>query len=765
MMNFDIKAHLQNHAFYFKQYKEISKNDLHFNFSFLDIQFFNKDKTPEQILFELLQELRKPAEYKVKNGYYIDKQGNKNPKYTTRKIRLADAIKIEAIHIKGSEGEYTMPHIHLIVSKNARLGKDFSLLKTHIIEVSKKFGLRPNFAEITPNNPASYKNLQKAVKNFSWIIRKMPNKDFKKYVSEKLEDKLNKLWEYTLLSGNLQYYVKTLEFIKKRLNRQKLAFEHKGHNLRNTYPIPLTEQDLQVIELINKKKFSQKDLKPHLNNAILRDFVRYSYFKDKDKALIINSLSKQTHLLENLRPNKKVVENYLKLYNKILSLDKQQQIQEQQKQKETQSIKEILKEDLLKVAKVCINEKELRAGMQKLGYINFGFKKKSGKVYAYQFKLPNEDKKIIVKCADSIPISDLRTILKENWIKSKANEPIQSDLSDKSSQINTYTLPKPVSVPKALSVPYKSKQIELQKEKIREKRRKKYQNVKDNLNKLQKIYQLTKKINIQSKEELNIKVQEKVHFDIKLPQISLKNTTFKEVTNAKQYQSTIRTNLNTIKRYARELNQISRRKLAIEKEDTNIRNENKLFGERITKAINRTIKQFREKFEFSIRRISKRVKRNLTLLSDKLQKIFKNTQELNQISKRNLTLQPQKYNIKVKVSNDTFKTIFNKVNELRELTKQTKENKLIKYIIGNKDYLTDYYSDFLDYIDNDKLDYYTDKPDKEMRDFAKFLVKIKRITKDELENKVKEEILKKEKERKQREMWAKQQTYSRPRIR
>ena len=463
-MKFDIKAHLQNHSYYFKQVEKIDKNDLHFNFSYLDIQFFNNAQPPENTLFELLEELKKEAQYKAKNGYYINKQGEKRQKYTTRKIDLQSVIRIEAIHTEGADGEYTMPHIHLILDKKARLGKDFSLLKTHIIEVSKKFNLRPNFAEIAPNNPASYRNLGKAVKNFSWIIRKMPNKDFKNYIEAKLSDKLDKLTEYTLLSNNLQYYVKTLEFIKKRLNRQKLEFNYKGHNLRNTYPLPLTQTDMQVIELINKKKFSQKDIKPFLNNAILRDFVRYSYFKDKNKAFIINSLSKQTELLQNLRPNKKIIDNYLKLYKKTLNLDKQTQIKELQTENRIQSIKEILKDDLIKVAKSCKNEKELREKMQELNYIDFGFKKKSGKVYAYQFKLKNSDKKIIVKCSDSIDIKEIRSILKENFIKSKENEAIRSDINDELSKINTYTLPTPPTPPRAaLEIKYKrSKNEELQ---------------------------------------------------------------------------------------------------------------------------------------------------------------------------------------------------------------------------------------------------------------------------------------------------------------
>ena len=579
-MKFDIKAHLQNHAYYFKQNEEIDKNDLHFNFSYLDIQFFKSVQPPETTLFELLQELKKPAQYKVKNGYYIDKQGNKRQKYTTRKIDLQDAIKIEAIHIEGSEGEYTMPHIHLILSPNARLGKDFSLLKTHIIEISKKFNLRPNFGEISQNNPNAYKNLGKAVKNFSWIIRKMPNKDFKKYVETKLSDKLDKLTEYTLLSGNLQYYIKTLEFIKKRLNRQRIDFNYKGHNLRNTYPLPLTQTDMQVIELINKKKFSQKDIKPFLNNAILRDFVRYSYFKDKNKALIINSLSKQTELLQNLRPNQKIVDNYLKLYKKTLDQDKQTQIKEQQKEKKTQSIKEILKEDLIRTAKNCINEKELRQKMQKLGYIDFGFKKKSGKVYAYQFKLPKEQKKIIVKCSDSIPISEIRAILKENFIKSKKNEAIRADISNERSKINTYLLPKPLETPKPIPITYKTQQIQEKKEKQR---------------------QLVKK----------------------------RRTYERDYQRIREIINTARTNARTIERDTkreletkRTITTLSSRKFKIKNEYELIRKEVTSIGERITKAIGSTITEFRERFTRNFNNTITKFKKQLSKVKKKLRKKF-----------------------------------------------------------------------------------------------------------------------------------------------
>jgi len=557
-MKFDIKAHLQDHAFYFKCYDDIKRDDLHFNFSFLDLQFFNNIQPPEETLFELLQELKKPAEYKVRNGYYTTKDGEKKQKYTTRKIHLNEAVKIEAIHIEGADQEYTMPHIHLVLDKNARLGKDFSLLKTHISKVSLRYGLKPNFAEIAPNNPASYKNLAKSVKNFSWIVRKMSNKDFHNYVEMKLSERLDKLWDYALLSGNLQYYIKTLEFIKTRLNRQKIPFEWKGHNIRNTYPIPLTEQDLKVIDLINKKKFSQKDIKPYLQNAILRDFVRYSYLKNTNKALIIKALTKQTELLKNIRPNKRIISNYLKLYKKELEKDKQQALKEQQTQKQNISLKQILKEDLLKVAKNSTNEKELREKMKALGYKEFGFKKRSGKVIGYQFILPaNPAEKIVVKCSDSIQISQIRAILKQNWIKSKKNDALTSPTTtttNERSKINTYTLPVPYKAPEAVLVPYKTKQIEQKKQK-QQKRRNYERDIRN-------IAELAKAI----KRDISI----------------------------------ARTNATRELQDKRAIRAIAERKPAVKEAVEDNNREIRIFGERIATAISTaiatTIREFRERF-------------------------------------------------------------------------------------------------------------------------------------------------------------------------
>ncbi len=615
---FNLEVHLKDHAEYFKQYQQINKKDLHFNFSFLDIQFFNSVQPPEKTMFELLQELKKPAEYKQKNGYYIDKNGNKKQKYTNRKIDLSKAIKIEAIHIKGNEGEYVMPHIHLILSPDTtRLGKDFSLLKEHIKNVSEKFGLTPNFAETPTQTNFAYKNLAKAVKNFSWIIRKMPNSDFKKYTDTKLKEKLELLWEYSLLTGNLQYYVKTLNFIQKRLNKQRIDFVWKEHNLRNTYPIPITQEDLKVIELINRKEFSQKAIKPYLNNAIMRDFIRYSYFKDKNKALIINSINKQTDLFKNLRPNKKFLNNYLKLFNnnKDNVSIQMPKIDVKDVKKEMESIKEILKEDLLKVVKTCKNEKELRLAMQKLGYKEFGFKKKAGKVIGYQFILPQDNKKIIVKCADSVDIKEIRAILKENWHQSKITGKNNKDELNEKSKITFYSLPKPFLIPKPVPIEYKIQEIEEQKEKIKEKMRKLRKEREENERELQIL--ISKAIEFERNLEETIRRANQVKRDIN----STKSIT---PTGIKQLQEQLAQTGNRIgKQVENEIgNTISREiETGMAKIKQTFENKIQRSFNRIEKAIKTFIPKVKTGISRGIQQIKRRIREIRTKIEEKTIKI------------------------------------------------------------------------------------------------------------------------------------------------
>ncbi len=156
-MSFDLEAHLKHHAFLFKKNGKILPNSIHFNFSFLDLQFL--DKNVEETMSKLLATLLLPTSYNVANGKRKDKHGNTVQKFTTRKVDLQKDVQAYAIHLKGPEDEDTMPHIHFIANGSARFGNGYSLLKKHISVISEQFGLLPNFDEMVEHNPLSVKSL------------------------------------------------------------------------------------------------------------------------------------------------------------------------------------------------------------------------------------------------------------------------------------------------------------------------------------------------------------------------------------------------------------------------------------------------------------------------------------------------------------------------------------------------------------------------------------------------------------------------------
>ena len=74
-MGFDLEKHLQNHAMFFKKYSKFQEDNLHFTFSYLDLQFIDRDIST--IMSNLLRDLREATSYKVANGKREDKHGCK----------------------------------------------------------------------------------------------------------------------------------------------------------------------------------------------------------------------------------------------------------------------------------------------------------------------------------------------------------------------------------------------------------------------------------------------------------------------------------------------------------------------------------------------------------------------------------------------------------------------------------------------------------------------------------------------------------------
>jgi hypothetical protein len=305
--------------------------------------------------------------------------------------------------------------------------------------------LIPHFAD--EKSVKSDKLLQKRVKNFTWEIRKSTNKKLKEAIKKHdFAEKLELLWQYAL-QGQLQYYAKTMLLLQKRLNYLKKDLYFKGQNLRHIIPVPVNELEKKALEVLKNRDFKQKTLKELENSKILDDYYRFCKTGDFKSSYILRLIKNNTNELKNLRKNETFVKNYEKVHKELLK-EKIENLKEKyytQEVKQTQeNIAQVLKNDLLNIAKSCKNEKELRQKMQEIGYKDFGLKKRSGKVIGYKFKL--EDKEIIVKCRDSIDISKVRAILKENNIKAQAGEDLQHTDDLKIKNYSLPLLPKPPKI-------------------------------------------------------------------------------------------------------------------------------------------------------------------------------------------------------------------------------------------------------------------------------------------------------------------------------
>ena len=461
-MSFDLEAHLKNHAFIFKKLDTITSSSIHFNFSFLDLQFLDKDV--KDTMSKLLATLLLPTSYTVANGKRKDKHGNTVQKFTTRKVDLQKDVQAMAIHLKGPEGEDTMPHIHFIADGSARFGNGYSLLKKHVSVISEQFGLLPNFDEMVEHNPLSVKSLSRAVSQITWSWKKSTNAQLKSEITSRgLDKSISLLESYCLKTKNLTYYVKSMEGLKTRLNRMKLDILYEGHQLRNTYPIPLRSEDMEVIKLLQDKTFTQKAIKPYLKNPILRDFIRHS--AGTTKPYIYNALKKQTNLLDNVSKNTQAVTSYKKLMLKETPMRKSQLTP---KDNEGLSRKNELRRIIIEVSKRATNEKTFRSLMQNAGFVDFGLKKKQGKVIGCIYK-ELESKRTVSFTDLGLHWGELKKSFMLNGRKLENAETLPSPTMSKkaSTPREITTSQKRTPTPKVVPIQYKMEEIITKKKKAK----------------------------------------------------------------------------------------------------------------------------------------------------------------------------------------------------------------------------------------------------------------------------------------------------------
>lgn len=83
------------------------------------------------------------------------------------------------------------------------------------------------------------------VTSLTWKIESLSNAEFKKWIKE-TQNKINLIFENYKLTDDLQYYIKSMRSLKERLHRANIDVHFDGYNLKESFPLPLSEQNFNT---------------------------------------------------------------------------------------------------------------------------------------------------------------------------------------------------------------------------------------------------------------------------------------------------------------------------------------------------------------------------------------------------------------------------------------------------------------------------------------------------------------------------------------
>jgi hypothetical protein len=286
-----------------------------------------------------------------------------------------------------------------------------------------------NFQEETASlidNSLALKN-----SNFSWFNKRASDMNFQKKVlnnTAKLNLEIDDVIKNYKNTGNLQYYIKTMRDFSSRLKRQNLDFFYKGINLKDTFPLFLSDSQKNSLKILHQG--SHEDIYNLISNRedkIARAYVESKYGFNN---IIIDELKKRGVNFLNIN---------LDSFNINLNINKKSSSND----KYHKTLDYCYKTDFIQALSFAKNEKDLQNIMINLGYTDFKYKQQTinAKRSRIGFTFVNSRKKIVTINYSSFNLSskDIRSKLVENF-----NKNISYDIKDLKSAIKNY-------IPKSLS--------------------------------------------------------------------------------------------------------------------------------------------------------------------------------------------------------------------------------------------------------------------------------------------------------------------------
>jgi hypothetical protein len=349
--------------------------------------FNSKDKINNVMKLMLEEIINTKYTFRVKTREYIDRNGNKKEYFSNKSFDLASDT-LSAYHNRAFSSEIDFdniePHFHFLLDSSKQTGLNYYHLKKHLQTVASKYNLVFHFDEEKDRSVNKFQGLMEKCSRFSWFTQKMTDKQVINYVNSKGDDltkNLELLYDYATATGNLQFYIKAMNNIKKRLNKLDLVFEFRSNNIRLIYPIPIDEiTNETLIAIANKDKEKLKELMTR-DNFLARDYIKYT---NGFQSTIIDELKQRDYIFPIISSNDLILDN-------MKGRSKSSNVESDNKYL---SFNNAVKNDILEALKCAKNEVELKEILSKFGYKDLGFRnqniqgkrKKTGLKFSYEDK-------------------------------------------------------------------------------------------------------------------------------------------------------------------------------------------------------------------------------------------------------------------------------------------------------------------------------------------------------------------------------------------
>lgn len=346
---------------------------------------FNTPEKINEVMNSMLDEIiNTKYTFRVKTRSYTDSKGNLKEYFSNKSFELNKET-IAAYHNRSFSSDIEFdniePHIHLLFDSK-HTGKNYYHLKKHLQNVASKYNLVFHFDEEKDRSVNKYQGLMEKCSRFSWFTQKMTNKQLINYVDKQddLVKNLDLLYDYAVATTNIQFYIKAMNNLKKRMNELNLTFTWKDKELSNNYPIPIDENTNETLIAIANKDIDKLKTLMIRDNFLARDYIKYI---NNFQSTIIDEFKLRGYEFPKISNSDLTLEN-MQGKSKIKASNNEKYI----------TFNNAVKNDILEALKYAKNEVELKNILNTFGYENISFRnqniqgkrKKTGLKFDYNEK-------------------------------------------------------------------------------------------------------------------------------------------------------------------------------------------------------------------------------------------------------------------------------------------------------------------------------------------------------------------------------------------